>query len=74
MRACNAVIASVPGCTLQVAAMEERERDTAQARSAPAVQHGLEHISRADLDLILGASEQASEGVAALLQGLELPM
>ena len=30
------------------------------------------HISGEDLDLILGASDQASEGVAALLQGLEL--
>ncbi|CAL8470512.1 g10054 [Coccomyxa elongata] len=57
----------------QVPAMEERERDTAQARSAPADHQGIKHISRADLDLILGASAQASEGVAALLQGLELP-
>ncbi|BDA45885.1 hypothetical protein COCOBI_07-6720 [Coccomyxa sp. Obi] len=61
---------SLPG--KQVLAAEER--DAAQAHSAPAVHHGLKHISRADLDLILGASEQASEGVAALLQGLELPM
>lgn len=68
MRAGNA------GITFASQVFETQERDAAQALRAPAVHHGLKHISCTDLDLILGASEQASEGVAALLQGLELPV
>lgn len=44
-----------------------------EAAAHPAMA-GAKHMSGVDLDLILGAPGQASKGVAALLQGLELPL
>ena len=57
----------------ELATAQAHVQAASEAGRRQAASTGLRHISGADLDLILGAPDESSRGVAALLQGLELP-